>query len=88
MEMVRYFWNTTTNPEADPGEAAFTTQKIDTDSDTSFEESPQSQQEDPLYRALLECGTDPEKSKILADNYLLRYSKPLRHSINSVVSGY
>ena len=60
--------------EPDPGEAAFTTQKIDTDSDASFEEGPsQSQQEDPLYRALLECGTDPEKSKILADNYRFRY---------------
>lgn len=75
--------------EADPGESTFTTQKIDTDSDASFEEEPsQSQQESPLCQALLECGTDPEKSRIMAANYLSKYPKALRHSINSIASEY
>ncbi|QZA58366.1 hypothetical protein [Candidatus Rhabdochlamydia porcellionis] len=76
-------------PETNLDESTFTTQKVDTDSDTSFEEeSSQSQQEDPLYQALVECGTDPEKSKILATNYSSKYPKSFRHSINSIVSEY
>ncbi|MCL6755870.1 MAG: hypothetical protein M3A24_01670 [Candidatus Rhabdochlamydia oedothoracis] len=75
--------------EADLDESTFTVQKTDTDSDISFEEeSSQSQQENPLYQALLECGTDPEKSKILATNYLSKYPKTLRHSTNSIPSEY
>lgn len=75
--------------EADPEEVSFYNTKDSADSDTSFEEkSPQSKQENPLYQALLDCGTDPEKSKILAANYLSRYPKPFRHSINSIVSEY
>jgi hypothetical protein len=71
--------------EAGLDESNLTTQEAD--SDTSLEEDPpQSQQENPLYLALLGCGTDPEKSRILAENYSSSYPKFLRHSKNSIIS--
>ncbi|HEV3269963.1 MAG TPA: hypothetical protein VGZ69_04860 [Candidatus Rhabdochlamydia sp.] len=72
--------------EADLDESNLTTQEAD--SDTSLEEDPsQSQQKNSLYIAFLECGTDPEKSETLANNYL-KYPKSLRHSENSIISEY
>ncbi|VHO04187.1 hypothetical protein [Candidatus Rhabdochlamydia sp. T3358] len=72
--------------EADLNESTLTQE---TDSDTSFEEGSFSLQEgNLLYQALLESGTDPEKSKILAENYLLRYPKHFRHSRDSIISEY
>lgn len=71
--------------EADPGESAL---KIGTDSDTSSEEElSQSQQENPLYQALLACGTDPKTSEIMVNNYK-KFPKPFCHSTNSIVSEY
>lgn len=71
--------------EADPGESAL---KIDTDSDVSSEEElSQSQQENPLYQALLACETDPETSEIMVNNYK-KFPRPFCRSINSIVSEY
>lgn len=56
------------------------------DSDTSFEKNPlQLQQDNPLYEALLKCGTDPETSKTMVSNYE-NFPKHFRASINSTVS--
>lgn len=74
--------------ETDSDESTFTRQKIDTDSDTSFEEeSDQSQQKDPFYQALLGCGTDPKISETMVSNYR-KFPKCFRHSTTSLVSQY
>lgn len=66
--------------------STFTTEEVD--SDTSLEEgSFPEQEENSLYLALLECGTDPTRSKTIANNYLI-FPKHFRHSENSIDSEY
>ena len=72
-----------------PSESESTLITQETDSDTSAGEDPSKSIElSPLYQALLECGTDPEKSKALVNNYSSKYPKPFRCSTNSVNSVY
>ncbi|MGB7129054.1 MAG: hypothetical protein WBD50_08220 [Candidatus Rhabdochlamydia sp.] len=68
--------------EADLDEPTLTTQEAD--SDTSAEEkTSQSIESSPFYQALLECGGNPEESKIRVANYE-KFPKTFRCSTNSV----
>ncbi|MGL4540069.1 MAG: hypothetical protein ACRCU0_03740 [Candidatus Rhabdochlamydia sp.] len=55
------------------------------DSNASLKKSKEQIEYLKLYSALVECGTDPEKSRILAENSF-KYPKHFRNSLSSISS--